>query len=156
MNFKGTRSKIWILLCVSTLSVCAGIGILTMRSSSNIELAGLSGRQRFVVLEHLALALTNGMTKANVERHIGKPDNSDTNCVWFWISSDVLPTNKVLWVDHFNDDDGRYLLFYHDKLVSPLLKNTEVTPWEYFKTTIGASDAEVELLLGPKPRIVSQ
>jgi hypothetical protein len=127
-----------------------------VKSSANIGLAGLRGRQRFVVLERLAGNLKNGMTKAEVEEHLGKPDNSDTNCVWFWISSEFLLTNKVVWVDHFNDDDGRYLLFYHEKLSSPLLKNTEATPWEYFTTAIGASNTEVELLLGPKPRIVAQ
>ena len=97
-----------------------------------------------------------GMSKVEVERYLGKPDNSDTNYVWFWVYPDLRSTNKLAWVDHYNDDDGRLLLFYNDKLVSPLLKNTEASPWEVYRTAIGSNDASVEVLLGPKPRVVRE
>jgi len=140
---------------VALLAVCAGVGILVMATScTNTKLAGLRGGKRFSTLDYLARHLKTGMTKVEVEKCLGKPDNSDTTYVWFWVYSDLVLTNKVAWVDHFGDDDGRYLLFYNDKLISPLLKNTEATPWEFFRTAIGGSNTNVELLLGPKPRIV--
>ena len=145
------------LAFVLLLGVRIAIGLLVpARTGPNARHPAWEGTHRLAALDHVANHLKNGMSRWEVEQLLGKPVNSDTNYVWFWTVAPGVVTNDFRWVDHYYGDDGRFLMFYHDKLISPLLKSTETTPWDYLMTTLHTNSAGVELILGPKPKIVWQ
>ena len=147
------KTKLVFLICITI--ICAATGILLRKSTSDRqvhELRKLKGEARFTLLERAAGKLKKGMAKSNVATVFGKPDNSDDTHVWLWTALETHDEKPILWKDVYNEN-GFFILFKDEKLISSLLKTTETTPWESFQIATGCSKADAELTLGPKPQI---
>jgi hypothetical protein len=135
------RKLIWT---GAALFVCVAFALPTL-----LEQAG--PRSRFEALQGLGNYLRIGMTKSEVEKVLGRPDNVDRQNIWSWTN----PTNQPgdSWTNYYMDD-GLFLVFHNEKLASPLLKFSESDPWEALHSFTGTSQMEAEKLLGPQPKVV--
>ena len=89
-----------------------------------------------------------------VQALLGAPDNYDTTNIWIWLYSLESVSNRMKWADA-SFDDGIFLVFLDERLVSPILKTTETTPWEYYKHLTGANDTQAEAVLGNRPKVIT-
>ena len=107
-------ARTWWVLPLALLGVSTFVLVLILpgpikRWGLRRRLARSQGPSRFKALYLLGGGLEEGMGKHEVERLLGRPDNTDCEYVWMWGSA--KPRARSGWRHLFRREDCVYLLF---------------------------------------------
>jgi hypothetical protein len=99
-----------------------------------------------------------GMTRVELTRAVGLPDNVDNEIVWMWVLDrrDLTKMEDRRWASlFFSDAPGFYCLLVDDKVAAPIAKNVEGDPWTtYMEATGDYSRSRAQEALGPAPTVI--
>lgn len=117
-----------------------------------------SGLKKCLLIDKLALVLSTkiqkGMSKAEVRSVLGDPQNTDSDYVWMWTTKDGSENpRETTWQSLSFATAGYFVVFYQDRLVSPIIKCTEANPWGVMVHSTDLNIEMVEQLIGKRPLI---
>ena len=109
-----------------------------------------TGKEKFVMIEKLIPIISSelniGMTKTDVLKIIGKPQNVDSYNIWYWSYSNKF--NKK-WIElYWGDRTGYYIIFINDKLISNIYNICDVNPASFLRNNKGYSKNKTEKIIG--------
>lgn len=78
-----------------------------------------------------------GMTQAEVESVVGRPQNPDARVVWIWWDESPPKATTRQWRSVVLANSGRYLVFWKGRLVSGLEKYGVTDPYDILAKILG-------------------